>query len=182
MTAPADPEPDAILYVSAASTTLDEAGHTLASVANPLQSANPEGPQTPMVQKIRGPHTEKENQYSSFLEECSSGMCHSHHNTEEAMAHYFGCLRSSEKPKFLNELADDRLKQLISDEERRVTKLRSLLDRMDSKESGDIRAKLLKSFASTLSHFFPYLQEHRSLRMPTHLGTGWNPFSLRKGP
>ena len=101
---------------------------------------------------------------------CNSGLRHGS-SLEDGVLHYFGCLKFSQRKSFISSLAADqeKLKDLIRDEELRVSKLRALFeDDGGNSEYG----KLLTSFKIALSTRFPSLERRPAPPPPPTASSG----------
>jgi hypothetical protein len=71
----------------------------------------------------------------------------------DAVRHYFGCLRFSEREAFLDELEDtDKSKLRIKSEMTRIAKLRNILEVEGPRTAS---GNILDSFKKTVSHYWP---------------------------
>jgi len=78
------------------------------------------------------------------------GLVHGE-SPDDAVLHYFGCLRFSERADFLAELDEtNRLKLRIQEETNRIQKLRNIFEAEGPRTSS---GKVLDSFKKTLSHW-----------------------------
>jgi hypothetical protein len=90
--------------------------------------------------------------FDYLTDNCTTGL-HDDWSLAGGVAHYFGCLRFSERAGFLEALpGDDDLKKMILDEEARVSRLRETFEQEGERTDN---GRLLRSLKAALSQRFP---------------------------